>query len=50
MEVHGDYRVNALFNALVNNDKFATLDFSSLRLTVGGGAPMGGPWPIAGGP
>ena len=32
--------VNALFNALVNNDKFATLDFSSLRLTVGGGAPM----------
>ncbi|MDS4026322.1 MAG: long-chain-fatty-acid--CoA ligase FadD [Candidatus Contendobacter sp.] len=32
--------VNTLFNALVNNDKFAKLNFSSLRLTVGGGAAV----------
>jgi long-chain acyl-CoA synthetase len=29
--------VNTLFNALVNNAEFAQLDFSSLRLTLGGG-------------
>ncbi|MBL8471152.1 MAG: long-chain-fatty-acid--CoA ligase [Rhodocyclaceae bacterium] len=29
--------VNTLFNALVNNPEFAKLDFSSLRLTLGGG-------------
>ncbi len=32
--------VNTLFNALVNNEKFAKLDFSSLRLAVGGGAAV----------
>jgi long-chain acyl-CoA synthetase len=29
--------VNTLFNALLNNPEFAKLDFSSLRLAVGGG-------------
>jgi long-chain acyl-CoA synthetase len=29
--------VNTLFNALLNNPAFARLDFSSLRLTLGGG-------------
>jgi long-chain acyl-CoA synthetase len=29
--------VNTLFNALLNHPEFATLDFSSLRLTLGGG-------------
>ncbi|HKN09752.1 MAG TPA: long-chain-fatty-acid--CoA ligase [Pseudomonadota bacterium] len=29
--------VNTLFNALLNNPAFANLDFSSLRLTLGGG-------------
>lgn len=29
--------VNTLFNALLNNSDFAKLDFSSLRLTLGGG-------------
>ncbi len=29
--------VNTLFNALVNNAEFAKLDFSTLRLTLGGG-------------
>ncbi|MFO1315234.1 MAG: long-chain-fatty-acid--CoA ligase [Burkholderiales bacterium] len=29
--------VNTLFNALVNNPDFAKLDFSSLRITLGGG-------------
>jgi long-chain acyl-CoA synthetase len=29
--------VNTLFNALLNNPEFAALDFSSLRLTLGGG-------------
>jgi long-chain acyl-CoA synthetase len=29
--------VNTLFNALLNNPAFAALDFSSLRLTLGGG-------------
>ncbi len=29
--------VNTLFNALINNPEFANLDFSSLRLTLGGG-------------
>ena len=32
--------VNTLFNALVNNDKFAKLNFSSLRLAVGGGTAV----------
>jgi long-chain acyl-CoA synthetase len=29
--------VNTLFNALVNNDEFKSIDFSSLKVTVGGG-------------
>lgn len=29
--------LNTLFNALLNNDDFADVDFSELRLTVGGG-------------
>jgi long-chain acyl-CoA synthetase len=29
--------VNTLFNALLNNDAFAALDFSKFRLTLGGG-------------
>ncbi len=29
--------VNTLFNALLNNEDFAKLDFSSLRITLGGG-------------
>lgn len=29
--------VNTLFNALVNNEKFQKLDFSSLKIVVGGG-------------
>lgn len=29
--------INTLFNALVNNDSFAKQDFSSLKITVGGG-------------
>jgi long-chain acyl-CoA synthetase len=29
--------VNTLFNALLNNDEFAKLDFSSLQCTLGGG-------------
>ena len=29
--------VNTLFNALINNPEFAKLDFSSLRMTLGGG-------------
>src|SRR4029077_20203441 len=29
--------VNTLFNALVNNDAFRKLDFSTLKLTLGGG-------------
>jgi len=29
--------VNTLFNGLLNHDKFASLDFSSLRISVGGG-------------
>src|SRR6185437_1607571 len=29
--------INTLFNALLNHPRFATLDFSSLRLTLGGG-------------
>lgn len=32
--------VNTLFNALVNNDDFAKLDFSRLRITLGGGAAV----------
>jgi long-chain acyl-CoA synthetase len=29
--------VNTLFNALLNNDRFARLDFAAFRLTLGGG-------------
>ncbi len=29
--------VNTLFNALINNEEFKNLDFSSLRVTLGGG-------------
>lgn len=32
--------VNTLFNALLNNDDFKKLDFSHLRLSVGGGAAV----------
>ena len=32
--------VNTLFNALLNNSDFAKLDFSSLRMTLGGGAAV----------
>ncbi|MES1926474.1 AMP-binding protein [Salinisphaera sp. T31B1] len=32
--------VNTLFNALVNNDDFTKLDFSKLKLTLGGGAAV----------
>lgn len=32
--------VNTLFNALVNNDAFKKLDFSDLRMTLGGGAAV----------
>lgn len=32
--------VNTLFNALVNNEEFKKLDFSNLRLTLGGGAAV----------
>ncbi|QDW33263.1 long-chain-fatty-acid--CoA ligase FadD [Yersinia sp. KBS0713] len=32
--------VNTLFNALLNNEEFAKLNFSTLRLSVGGGMPV----------
>ncbi|CNH48011.1 long-chain-fatty-acid--CoA ligase [Yersinia thracica] len=32
--------VNTLFNALLNNEEFTRLDFSTLRLSVGGGMPV----------
>jgi long-chain acyl-CoA synthetase len=32
--------VNTLFNALINNSSFAALDFSTLRVTIGGGAAV----------
>ncbi len=32
--------VNTLFNALVNDPAFAALDFSALRVTIGGGAAV----------
>src|SRR5574340_1019199 len=32
--------VNTLFNALLNHPRFASLDFSSLRLTLGGGMAL----------
>ncbi|KEZ79153.1 long-chain-fatty-acid--CoA ligase FadD [Salinisphaera hydrothermalis] len=32
--------VNTLFNALVSNDDFAKLDFSRLKITLGGGAAV----------
>lgn len=34
--------VNTLFNALLNNEHFKDLDFSALRLSVGGGAAVQG--------
>jgi len=35
--------VNTLFNALLNNPDFAKLDFSTLRVTLGGGMAVQGP-------
>ena len=35
--------VNTLFNALLNNPEFAKLDFSTLRVTLGGGMAVQGP-------
>lgn len=35
--------VNTLFNALLNHPDFAQLDFSSMRLTLGGGMAVQGP-------
>jgi long-chain acyl-CoA synthetase len=32
--------VNTLFNALLNHPDFAKVDFSRLKLTVGGGAAV----------
>ncbi|WP_439327555.1 long-chain-fatty-acid--CoA ligase FadD [Lonepinella sp. BR2357] len=32
--------VNTLFNALLNNENFKEVDFSALKLTVGGGMPV----------
>jgi long-chain acyl-CoA synthetase len=32
--------VNTLFNALINHPSFSTLDFSTLRVTIGGGAAV----------
>ncbi len=35
--------VNTLFNALLNNAEFASLDFSTMRVTLGGGMAVQGP-------
>ncbi|AXS79577.1 long-chain-fatty-acid--CoA ligase [Dechloromonas sp. HYN0024] len=35
--------VNTLFNALLNNPDFAALDFSTMRVTLGGGMAVQGP-------
>ena len=35
--------VNTLFNALLNNEAFRQLDFSSMRVTLGGGMAVQGP-------
>jgi len=35
--------VNTLFNALLNNPEFAKLDFSPMRVTLGGGMAVQGP-------
>ena len=35
--------VNTLFNALLNNPDFAKLDFSTMRVTLGGGMAVHGP-------
>ena len=35
--------VNTLFNALLNNPDFARLDFSTMRVTLGGGMAVQGP-------
>ncbi len=35
--------VNTLFNAMVNNEAFRKLDFSSMRVTLGGGMAVQGP-------
>ena len=37
---HGMTGVNTLFNALINAPEFAALDFSALRVAVGGGAAV----------
>ena len=40
--------VNTLFNALLNNPDFAKLDFSHLKLALGGGMAVQRRWPSAG--
>ncbi len=35
--------VNTLFNALLNNAEFAALDFSTMKVTLGGGMAVQGP-------
>ena len=35
--------VNTLFNALLNNPEFAALDFSTMKVTLGGGMAVQGP-------
>ena len=35
--------VNTLFNALLNNPEFANLDFSTMKVTLGGGMAVQGP-------
>jgi long-chain acyl-CoA synthetase len=40
--------VNTLFNGLLNTPGFDRLDFSSLKVVVGGGAAIRSRWPNAG--
>ncbi len=40
--------LNTLFNALMNNPDFQTLDFKPLILTLGGGMAVQRPLPSAG--
>lgn len=40
--------VNTLFNALLNNEDFHKLDFSTLRFSVGGGMSVQKRWPRSG--
>lgn len=42
-EFHFFPGLNTLFNGLMNNDDFRKLDFSSLRMTFGGGMAVQGP-------